>query len=313
MNTRLAVVAVFLVACATQSPPLTAPPPPTPAPVTPQYARPAASATWTADMKVGRCAGIQQLAETKAAGYDYGEISVQAIVKLSEEDFEKTVVTHQEVGLPTPIANLFLPGDMKVTGPHIDVARQMEYVNRAFDRMARLGVKIIVFGSGTSRKVPDDWARERAFEQLVEFAKRIAPEAEKRGIVLAVEPLRKQETNIINSAAEGLKWVQAVNHPHFQLMVDFYHLATEEEDADILLSAKDHIVHLHFANPIGRVYPKDPAEYDYDKFFANVRKAGYRTGISMEANTRNFAEEGPVALSFLKAQLRLAGSATAAQ
>ena len=53
-----------------------------------------------------------------------------------------------------------------------------------------LGLKIIVFGSGGARKVPEGFSQDEAYKQLVEFAKRIAPEAKKRGIVVAVEPLR---------------------------------------------------------------------------------------------------------------------------
>ncbi len=133
------------------------------------------------------------------------------------------------------------------------------------------------------------------------MAKRIAPEARQRGIVIAVEPLRTQETNIINTAAEGLAWVQAVGHPNFQLMVDFYHLASEKEDPSILLRARGHIKHFHIANPHQRAYPMSAGEYDYSGFFANLRKMGFRGGISVEAKTRNFAQEGPKALAFLRA------------
>jgi D-psicose/D-tagatose/L-ribulose 3-epimerase len=261
----------------------------------------AAAQTSAADVQVGRCAGISKLEETKAAGFDFAEIGVRDIAKLSDEDFAKALATHKQVGLPTPVANVFLPGELKVVGPAIDKAAQMAYVTKAFDRMQQFGVKIIVFGSGGSRKVPDGFSKDEAFAQLVEFAQRIAPEAQKRDIVLAVEPLRQQETNIINTAAEGLKWVQAVGHPNFQLMVDFYHLAIEKEDPSILVRARDHIKHFHIANPNDRVFPLDANEYDYSGFFANLRQMGFKGGISVEAKHRApFAEEGPKALSFIR-------------
>jgi hypothetical protein len=37
--------------------------------------------------------------------------------------------------------------------------------------------------------------------------------------------------------------------------VDFYHLASEHEDPKIMIEAKDHLRHLHMANPQGRVFP----------------------------------------------------------
>jgi D-psicose/D-tagatose/L-ribulose 3-epimerase len=255
------------------------------------------------DVKVGRCADVDKLAESKAAGFDYVELGTRNIAKLSDAEFEAALAKHKEVGLPTPVANVFLPNEMKVVGPAVDEKALLEYAKKAFDRMSKFGVQIIVFGSGGARKVPEGFAKEEAFNQLVAFAKLIAPEAQAKGITLAVEPLRSGETNSINTAAEGLKWVQAVNHPNFQLMVDFYHLASEKEDPRILVEARDHIRHFHIANPNKRVFPLSASEYDYQGFFDNLRKMDYHGRISVEASTKNFAEEGPKALAFLRQML----------
>ena len=258
----------------------------------------------TADVKIGRCTGVDGLEETKAAGFDYAELGVATIARLSDEQLEAALAKHRAVGLPTPVAHGFLPADVRVTGPEADPDRQLQYVRNAFSRMARFGVKIIVFGSPAARSVPDGFPREQAWKQLVEFGKRIAPEAQSHGIVVSVEPLRKQESNIINTAAEGLKLVQEVAHPNFELMVDFYHLAIEKEDPDILLVARDHIRHFHFANPNDRVFPLDPGEYDYARFFENIRKMGFRGGLSVEAKPKNgFAADGPRTVAFLRQAL----------
>src|SRR5262245_52533671 len=142
-------------------------------------------------IKVGYC--TDDLEKAKAKGFDYVELGVRNFAKLSDEEFAKLLEKHKAVGIPTPVGNVFLPNEMKVVGPEIDKAKQMEYVTKALDRAKQLGLKTIVFGSGGARKVPEGFAKEEAFKQLVEFAKRIAPEAKKRGIVLAVEPLRSQE------------------------------------------------------------------------------------------------------------------------
>jgi sugar phosphate isomerase/epimerase len=208
------------------------------------------------------------------------------------------------VGLPTPVANGFLPAEVRITGPEADPGKQLAYVRKAFDRVSRLGVTIVVFGSSGARNVPEGFLHEQAWQQLVAFGKRIAPEAQGRGIVVAVEPLRKQESNIVNTAAEGLRLVEEVGHPHFQLMVDFYHLAIEKEDPDILLRARAHIRHFHFANPNGRVFPLAAAEWDYARFFENIRRMGFRGGLSIEASpSHGLAEDGPRAVTFLRSAL----------
>lgn len=253
-----------------------------------------------AAVPVGYCTGLANVAAARAAGFDYVELGVTEIAGLADDRFETAASELARAGMPTPTANLFLPSTLKVTGPEIDPDAQMAYVRRALDRVKRLGVELVVFGSGGARRVPDGFARAEAFAQLVDFGRRAAVEARARGIVLVVEPLRREETNIINSAAEGLSLVKAVDHPNFQLMIDFYHLASEREDPAIVFEARGHLRHLHMANPRGRVFPRDWSEYDYAAFFTDLRLVGYRGRISVEASTTALQADAPMAIALLK-------------
>jgi D-psicose/D-tagatose/L-ribulose 3-epimerase len=259
------------------------------------------SAEQAAKVLVGYCIGLKGLETAKAAGFDYVELGTTEIAALSDSEFEEAVERAKQVGIPTPNANLFLPGTMRLTGPEaVDAEQQMVYVRKAFARLAKLGVKILCFGSGGARRVPDGFPKEEAFKQLVAFGKRIAPEARANGITVVIEPLRKQETNIINTTAEGLELVNAVADPNFELLVDFYHLASETEDPAIILRARDHIRHLHMANPQGRVFPLAWDEFDYAPFFANLRQIGYTGRISIEASSKDVPSEAPRAIALLR-------------
>ena len=259
----------------------------------------AVSSQTPAKVRVGYCTGLKNLEAAKAAGFEYVELSTTEIAGLSDADFEAAAARIKELGIATPAANLFLPGTLKVTGPQIDPEAQMAHVRKAFARLAKLGTEVVVFGSGGARRVPDGFAKEEAFKQLVDFGKRAAREARANGITIAIEPLRKQETNIINSAAEGLELVNAIGDANFQLMIDFYHLASEQEDPSIVLRARDHIRHLHVANPTGRVFPQKWEEFDYAPFFANLRAIGYDKRISVEGSTTDLAAQAPPAIALL--------------
>ena len=259
------------------------------------------AAAQAAKVLIGYCTGLKGLETAKAVGFDYVELGVTEIAALSDADFDAALAQAKKVGIPTPNANLFLPASLKLTGPQpASEAEQMAYVRKAFDRLQRLGVTILCFGSGGARRVPDGFPKDQAFAQLVAFGKRIAPEAQARGITVVIEPLRKQETNIINTAAEGLELVQAVGHPNFQLLIDFYHLASEQEDPAIVVKARDHLRHLHTANPHGRVFPLDWNEFDYAPFFAKLREIGYTGRISVEASTKDLAAEAPRSIALLR-------------
>jgi sugar phosphate isomerase/epimerase len=251
-------------------------------------------------VQVGVCTALKGIDAAKTAGFEYLELGTSEIAALSDADYEAALAHITQLGLAVPVTNLFLPATLKVTGPDVDREEQIRYARKAFVRLARLGTGIVVFGSGGARRVPDGFPKDDAFKQLVEFGRRVALEGRTHNITIAVEPLRRQETNIINSAAEGLELVNAIDHPNFQLMIDFYHLASEREDPAIVLRAREHLRHLHMANPQGRVFPLAWDEYDYAPFFANLRTIGYDKRISIEASAKDFPLEAPRAISLLR-------------
>src|SRR5262249_14193556 len=251
-------------------------------------------------VQVGYCTSVRNIAAAKAAGFDYIEVGTSENAAMPDADFDRALQNAKQVGLPVPAANTFLPAALKVTGPATDADQQIAYVRKALDRLSKLGVQVVVFGSGGARRVPDGFSKDEAFRQLVAFGKRVAPEARSRGMTIAVEPLRKEETNIVNSAAEGLALVEAIGDPNFQLMIDFYHLSSEHEDPSIVSRAKDRLRHLHMANPTGRVFPLAWEEFDYRPFFAQLRQAGYNRRISVEASTKDLTADAPRAIALLR-------------
>ena len=254
-------------------------------------------------VQIGYCTPVRNIDAAKTAGFDYVELGTTEIATMSDADFERAAEQIARSGISVPVTNLFLPATLKVTGPDVDREQQMQYVKKAFDRLARLGTRIVVFGSGGARRVPDGFPRRQAFDQLVDFGRRAAAEARAHGITIAVEPLRREETNIVNSAAEGLELVEAIHDPAFELMIDFYHLASEREDPSIIVRAKDHLRHIHMANPRGRVFPQDWSEYDYAPFFAKLREIGYSGRISVEASTADLQRDAPKAIALLRRAL----------
>src|SRR3984957_8499318 len=251
-------------------------------------------------VKIGYCGPLKDIDAVKAAGFDYMEVRTSEVAALSDADYEKVAAKLQQEGLPVLSANLFIPSDIKVTGPNIDKQRQMEYVRRALDRVSQLGVRLVVFGSGGARQVPDGFSKQEAFQQLVDFGKRIAPEARSRNITIAIEPLRHQETNIVNNTTEALAWVNAVNDPNIQLMIDYYHFQVEKEDPQAIVKVQDHRRHLPIARTNALVMPLKWDEYDYAPFFADLREIHYDRLISVEASTKDLRTEGPQAIALLR-------------
>src|SRR5438105_11491973 len=119
-----------------------------------------------AKVKVGYCTPLKNLEAAKAAGFDYVELGATEIAALSDADFDAAAARIKALGIPTPAANNFLPATLKVTGPQIDTEAQMAHVRKALSRLSKLGVEVLVFGSGGARRVPDGFAKEEAVKQL---------------------------------------------------------------------------------------------------------------------------------------------------
>ncbi len=248
-------------------------------------------------MQFGICAPPEQSAELKALGADFIEGGVQPLTQPLSETWKPAASV-----LPILAANVLLPGTHRVTGPDVDPAKLKAYVERVVPRAKQLGIRRIVFGSGGARKIPDGFSREKAFAQLVDFAKLLAVTAEPHGLIFVAEPLNRTETNVLNSVGESAKLVAAVNHPNFRLLVDSYHFWLENDSLDDLIQLMPMIEHVHVADKDGRVYPGESGTSDYKSFFAVLKSAGYKGLISIEALSNNPLEVAARSLKFLRDQ-----------
>jgi D-psicose/D-tagatose/L-ribulose 3-epimerase len=244
-------------------------------------------------------------AETIAAcGYDYIEPGLAKTLALPDPDRQAQLRRLAATRLGVETMNWFLPGaDIKLTGPTVDQARVNDFLDRSLALAEQLGAKVIVFGSPGARSFPQGFPRERAWDQLKEFLRTAGGIIEARGygMVIGIEPLRKPESNIVNSVAEAARLAREVNHSKVRIIVDFYHLAFENEDPDAILDAKDLIVHLQIAEPSARGFPRQEAgEARYRRFFDNLLKIGYKGRLSIEANSTDVAGDCGPALKFLK-------------
>jgi D-psicose/D-tagatose/L-ribulose 3-epimerase len=251
-------------------------------------------------MRIGICTGLENMEKAAAIGFDYIECTVVGITSLSEEDYAKVKAQVTASPIKCEAFNVFFPGHLKIVGPEVDTPAVLAHIRMAIERIAGLGAKVAVVGSGGARRVPECWSMEKGLEQFAQVLKMIGEQAALYGITIAVEPLNRQETNIVNSVMEGAALVRSVGHSHVKLLADFYHMRKESEAMDGILEAGSLLKHLHIANSNGRVYPLNSSEDEYASFFQCLKTVGYQDRLSIEAGTNNFDVEAPAALKLLR-------------
>src|SRR4051812_50131870 len=113
-------------------------------------------------MRVGCCvSNAAQLDAAERAGADYVEVPVASWV-MGAGGPEPAAAAPAEA----EAANVFLPSDLALVGPTADAGRIDAYVRDAIERLAGLGVRTLVFGSGGARAIPDGVSRDRGLEDL---------------------------------------------------------------------------------------------------------------------------------------------------
>jgi sugar phosphate isomerase/epimerase len=253
-------------------------------------------------VKFGVCTGPATFSKVVQYGFDYIEPAAADVAAMSDSafaDFKQQV-------LASPIRcecyNNFIRA-LHVDGENVNSDALRNYMELALTRCRELGGTIVVWGSSGSRNVPPGFSRDQAWKQIVDFLRLANDVARPKGIVIAIEPLRTQESNIINTGAEAQKLVHEVNRPNVRMIIDYYHLSVMKEDPEIIWRARKDIVHFHFANPNGRIWPKSASEDpEYAQFFAMVKKIKFRGGISIEGRG-DIDADAAQSLAFFRGQL----------
>jgi sugar phosphate isomerase/epimerase len=259
-------------------------------------------------MEYGVCGDPSIASILAGAGYDFIELHVQRDLKTSdgEDVFLPQLERIRATAVRAPVANCFVPGGLKITGPDVDSDALQSYVMTAFTRAQRAGIEVIVFGSGGARRIPEEYDREAAGRQLLDFGRMLAPIAQAHDVTVVVEPLNRRECNVFNSVGECAEYVRQIGHPNLRLLVDGYHWAVEQDSYEDLVASLSLIHHVHIATYESRMAPSLES-CDFTQFFAALRAGDYDGRLSIEGRWDNMELDAPAALAELKKFAQAAG------
>lgn len=236
-----------------------------------------------------------------SAGYDFVEWGVGPALKPrdSEEAFKKSWEDMRSAEVSFSALNCFVPGDLKITGPDVDDQALQDFVRVVMKRAERTEVETIVFGSGGARSIPEGFDRAEAHEHLVSFAGMAASIAHDHGITIVVEPLSKEDCNVLTTVAECGDLVREVDHPACRLLVDSYHHMRDDDSFEDIVEYGDLLAHIHIATVPNR-RPPGAEPCDFTPFFEALQEVGYDGRISIEGNIPTPEEDLPKALEVME-------------
>jgi D-psicose/D-tagatose/L-ribulose 3-epimerase len=185
-------------------------------------------------MKIALCNEVlapmpfpEQCKLAKALGYDGLEL---APMTFGDDPHRMSVAELREIRRIANDAGLAItglhwllrkPGGLSISSADATVRAKTLDVMKAFvEQCAILGGTVLVHGSPGQRKTPAGETHAVALARVQEAFAAIAPIAGAAGVTYCVEPLGRQETDVINTIEEAAAIVDAINHPNLRTMLD---------------------------------------------------------------------------------------------
>ena len=221
------------------------------------------------------------VAKIASLGYDGVELAVRDPNLLDGEHLRRLMADYDLEVPAIGTGQAYNEEGLSFTDPDGSVrARAIERIIDQIDLASTLEAVVIV---GLIRgRVVEGVGRERAMDWLVTALQECLQEAARRDVKLALEPLNRYETELINSVAEGLSLVAQMKADNFGLLLDTFHMNIEERSIEeSILQAGPRIFHFHVADS-NRWYPGG-GHLEFASIVAALREVGYRGYLSVEA------------------------------
>lgn len=245
-------------------------------------------------MEIGCCAPIERYTQIVSAGYDYVEFPAWEVASLTELQLQAVIRSIEEKGVPCLRLNAYCKGIPVIVGEGYSRENTLRYAETLMEKAARLQVQCVGIGAPSARNLPAGFDRALADRQCEEFLRTTAEVAAGYGVHVLVEAVQRGMCNYMNRTEEALRMVQKLNMEHVGLVVDLYHMQTEQEDWDTLETYIPWTRHMHVSTvgaglARGLYGPGDQAECE--RTFCAIAKSGYRGTVSIEPDASALTPE----------------------
>ncbi len=234
-------------------------------------------------------ADIPLIAAFKSYGADVIELAIVEPAAVSVPLLLDALV---DSGLEQPIVcGAFGPGrDLRGCVEH--QAACVHYISELIELAPQLGAKVVCgpLYSETGRAgrhSPEE--REQQLAQIASHLRPLCQQAEAAGVILAMEPLNRFETDCINTLEQAVDLIERVGSPALKIHIDTFHMNIEEEDsAAAILKYGQYIGHVHASASHRGLLGQD--QVDWIGVLSALQAIGYDGDIVIES----FSEDNEV-------------------
>ncbi len=217
-------------------------------------------------------------------GFDVVEIAVED-PSLIDVDVVKQGL--DKYGLKAIICGAFgASRDLTSSDPAIH-ENCFRYISACMDLCVALGNNFfsgpMYSAVGKARLLPPE-ERKREWDLAVKNLRIVCEMAGARGLKIALEPLNRFESDLVNNVDDVLRLISDINHPAANVMLDGFHMNIEEPDiVAAITKAGDRLLHVQ----VSENYRGTPGtgQTRWEDYRRGLESIGYTGTVSIESFT----------------------------
>lgn len=222
-------------------------------------------------------------------GFDIIELPLE---NADDLDADRTTDLLAELGLGGTVCVAMSPERTLIGDDKETLTSTQAYLRACIDLSARVGNVVPggpVVGGPIYAPVGQAWRaspeeRTAFLGRLVEGLRPVADYAGEHGVRLAIEPLNRFETSVLNTFEQALEVVDRVDNPACGVLADTFHMNIEEQSpVEAVRTARTHLVHVQAcANDRGA---PGADHIDWAGFAGALSEIGYGGAVCIESFT----------------------------
>jgi 5-keto-L-gluconate epimerase len=223
----------------------------------------------------------EKLAKAAEMGYDGVELITTAPADLNIADLRRKLEQNHLHVAAIASGGMAFAARLTLLNPDASVATlARRRLDELIDLAGSLDAGVVTVGSFRGRSMGD---KKGSMQELAGVLHRAGERAAVRGVHLAVEPLNRYEADLIHTAAQGLAFLELVDHPAVGLLLDSYHVNIEEASwtepyCQVMAAGKLFYAHLGDNNRL----PPGKGLIDFPAILTALQQADYQGWLSAE-------------------------------
>lgn len=247
-------------------------------------------AYWERNWQADYCEYIRKV---KELGFDVLEIAAGSLIDLSANQLKAIGECAMETGIDLTYC-IGLPKEYDVASQDERIRQNgIQFMGKLLDIIHFMGgdtIGGIIYSCWPLTNATYDF-KMAAREKSILSVKEISKKAEDYGINYCLEIVNRFEQCLLNTAREGVSFVEEVGSPKVKLLLDTFHMNIEEDTfRDAILTAGDKIGHFH----IGECNRKVPGKghMNWNEIMTALSEINYQGKIVMEPFLKPGGEVG---------------------